>query len=98
MSERQLFNLVHGRKSPDGQKTFWNRVGMAIYYPEDNRIGIHLDSVPVGEWDGWLTAFPKESDEERQEPQGSSRPSKQDSRSQRKPSPNNGEFVDNIPF
>lgn len=62
-SDRVFYNLVHGKKSPDGAKTYWNRVGIAIYDTDKDRISIHLDQIPIGaDWDGWLSAFPKEDD------------------------------------
>ncbi len=80
-TDKTLFNLVHGKKSQDGSKTYWNRVGVAIFDTEKNRISIHLDHLPIGDWDGWLSAFPKEDEATGANARGSSTNSRHNSSS-----------------
>lgn len=89
-NDRNIYNLVHGKKSPDGSKTYWNRVGIAIYDQDKDRISIHLDQIPIGaDWDGWLSAFPKEDD--------TSNSTSSNSRSASNTRYDDGDF-DDIPF
>ena len=37
-----------------------------IHDPEKERYSIHLDTIPVGEFNGWLSCFPREDDDTRQ--------------------------------
>ena len=65
MHEKHIFNVVHGREGQNG-KTFWQRCGIMIHDPEKERYSIRLDTIPVGEFNGWLSCFPKEHDDTRQ--------------------------------
>lgn len=56
MSKR-IYNIVRPREGKDG-KTFWDRHGAMIM--DGDKISIHLDSLPVGEWNGWFNAYPRE--------------------------------------
>ena len=59
MSKR-IYNIVRPREGKDG-KTFWDRHGAMIV--DGDKISIHLDSVPAGEWNGWFNVYPKEDSE-----------------------------------
>jgi hypothetical protein len=59
---KTLFNVAHGRPVPNSKKSVWNKVGILIVDPDNDRISLHLDSIPTGEWNGWLSIFPKETD------------------------------------
>lgn len=82
---KQVFNVVRPREysGRNGTRTAWDRVGVLIQ--EGERISIRLDSVPVGEWDGWLKAFPK--DEAATQAQAQPAPAAQ-----------TDEFNDEVPF
>ncbi len=57
---KQVFNIVRPREfeGRNGTQTAWDRVGVLIQ--DGDRFSLRLDSVPVGNWDGWLKAFPRE--------------------------------------
>lgn len=59
MSKR-IYNIVRPREGKDG-KTFWDRHGAMIV--DGDKISIHLDSIPTGEWNGWFNVYPKEDAE-----------------------------------
>jgi len=56
MSKR-IYNIVRPREGKDG-KTFWDRHGAMIV--DGDKISIHLDSIPAGEWNGWFNVYPKD--------------------------------------
>jgi len=45
------------------QKTQWIRVGVLIE-KEDGKMRIKLDSIPIGNWDGWLNVFERQEKKE----------------------------------
>lgn len=52
-------DVCFGTKYTDNQgneKTSWKNVGTA-FVSDQGKISIKLDSVPCGEWDGWLSLF-----------------------------------------
>lgn len=60
---KQIYNVVHPREGSDG-KTYWEKMGVMVIEQDDTsadpKINIRLDSIPVGKWDGWLKAFPRD--------------------------------------
>lgn len=68
MSKR-LFNIVRPREytGSDGQvKTAWDRHGVLIV--DGPKLSIHLDSIPAGEWNGWLNVFERQEEQAGQTP------------------------------
>jgi hypothetical protein len=63
---RRIYNIVRPREGKDG-KTFWDRHGAMII--DGDKISIHLDTIPVGEWNGWFNVYPKEEPEAQPQPQ-----------------------------
>jgi len=61
MSQRKIYNIVKPREymTADGeQKTSWSRHGILII--DGDKVSLRIDSVPAGEWNGWLNCFEKE--------------------------------------
>jgi hypothetical protein len=56
---KQILNVMRAREGQDG-KTYWDRVGILIQ--DSEKCSIHLDVMPVGEWNGWLQAFRREEE------------------------------------
>jgi hypothetical protein len=85
---RQLFNIVRGREyeSREGMKTTWDRVGVLVV--DGEKVSLRLDTIPAGQWDGWLKAFPR--DDERRPANGA------------RPAPRGGgafdDLEDDVPF
>lgn len=71
-NSKTVFNVAHGRPIPNSSKSAWNKVGVLIVDSEKERISLHLDSIPAGEWNGWLSVFPKEDDKAPSSPSSSS--------------------------
>lgn len=45
-------------KDEDGkEKGVWIKVGTLFSSPHGSHMAIKLDSVPVGEWNGWLSVY-----------------------------------------
>lgn len=60
---KKIYNLVRARRlDAEGSKTFWDRVGVLVI--DEDRISARMDSIPVGNWDGWLMAFPRNEQDE----------------------------------
>ena len=93
MSKR-IYNIVRPREGKDG-KTFWDRHGAMIV--DGDKISIHLDSIPAGEWNGWFNVYPKEDAEA--QPRRAPGAGADDYRraSGKAPTPA-GDFDDDIPF
>ena len=99
MSKR-IFNIVRTREytASDGQvKTAWDRHGVLVV--DGGKLSIHLDSIPAGEWNGWLNVFERQDD---QPGQGNSVQGHQPNRGQHSQNtqpfqPPQG-FDDDIPF
>ena len=56
---KKIKNLVvaQGKYMSDGQeKTRWLTIG-SMFKKDDGNITLKLDSVPVGEFDGWVNVF-----------------------------------------
>jgi len=65
MQEKTIYNIVHARSGANG-KTHWQRCGVLIHNPDKpHAFSIHLDAIPTGEWDGWLSCFIKADDDPR---------------------------------
>ena len=56
---KQILNVMRPRDGQDG-KTHWDRVGILIQ--DGDKCSIHLDVIPVGEWNGWLQAFQRDEE------------------------------------
>jgi hypothetical protein len=56
---KQILNVMRAREGQDG-KTYWDRVGVLVQ--DGDKCSIHLDVMPVGEWNGWLQAFRREEE------------------------------------
>ena len=63
------YNVVQAKTSPNQDKTFWHKHGVA--FEKDSKISIKLESLPIPNADGeiWLNLF--EDDGKRQTPQSS---------------------------
>ena len=64
---KQILNVMRPREGQDG-KTYWDRVGVLLQ--DGEKCSIHLDVIPVGEWNGWLQAFRREEEGQGQQNQG----------------------------
>lgn len=45
------------------EKGVWATVGTLFSTPHGSNLTIKVDSMPVGEWNGWLSVFPREGTE-----------------------------------
>ena len=100
MSKR-IFNIVRPREYPaaDGQvKTAWDRHGVLIV--DGKKLSMHLDSIPAGDWNGWLNVF--ERQDEPSAPADAGRHHGQAGHGQQRPAapvyPPPQDFEDDIPF
>lgn len=59
MSKR-VYNIVRPREYQSGgeTKTAWDQHGVLIV--DGEKISIRLQSVPLGEWNGWFNVYPRE--------------------------------------
>jgi hypothetical protein len=58
----KVYDIVYAQQSNgDKEKTQWIRVGVLL--EKDGKMRIKLDSIPIGNWDGWLNVFEKEKKE-----------------------------------
>jgi len=58
----KVYDIVYAQQSNgDKEKTQWIKVGVLL--EKDGKIRIKLDSIPIGNWDGWLNVFEKEKKE-----------------------------------
>lgn len=48
------------------EKGVWIQVGTLFSTPHQSHMTIKFDSMPVGEWNGWLSVFPREGSEDKQ--------------------------------
>jgi hypothetical protein len=64
---KQILNVMRAREGQDG-KTYWDRVGVLVQ--DSDKCSIHLDVMPVGEWNGWLQAFRREEESQQGQGQG----------------------------
>ena len=55
---KTIYNVAHGRPLPNSEKSVWNKVGVLIIDPDKERMSLHLDCIPAGDWNGWLSIFP----------------------------------------
>lgn len=46
------------------EKGVWVQIGTLFSTPHGSHMSIKLDTVPVGEWNGWLSVFPREGSED----------------------------------
>lgn len=44
------------------EKGVWQTVGTLFSTPHGSRMSIKLDSVPVGDWNGWLSVYKREEE------------------------------------
>lgn len=61
---------ANGKYMKDGQeKTRWQTIGKMLKR-DDGTVTLKLDSLPIGDWDGWISVFDLEEQQQRQpEPQ-----------------------------
>ena len=65
MSEKTLYHIAFARPGNNG-KTHWQRLGVLLHNPDKpHPFSIHIDAIPTGEWDGWLSCFIKSDDDSR---------------------------------
>jgi hypothetical protein len=65
MAEKTLYHVAFARSGNNG-KTHWQRLGVLLHNPDKpHPFSIHLDALPAGEWDGWLSCFIKTDDDNR---------------------------------
>ena len=58
----KVYDIVYAQQSNgDKEKTQWIRVGVLL--EKDGKMRIKIDSIPIGNWDGWLNVFEKEKKE-----------------------------------
>jgi len=58
----KVYDIVYAQQSNgDKEKTQWIKVGVLL--EKDGKMRIKLDSIPIGNWDGWLNVFEKEKKE-----------------------------------
>lgn len=83
MMSKRIFNITRPREGADG-KTYWDRHGILVV--DGDKISIKLESVPVGEWNGWFNCFAP-ADETNRQPQRHAQQA-----------PGGFDFDDDIPF
>ena len=99
MSKR-IYNVVRPREGRDGQ-TYWDRHGALIV--DGDKISLHLDSIPAGDWNGWFNVFPREERNAQGDSQGYRQAKGRGQggffpQGQRPHSPPPADFDDDIPF
>jgi len=58
----KVYDIVYAQQSNgDKEKKQWIKVGVLL--EKDGKMRIKLDSIPIGNWDGWLNVFEKEKKE-----------------------------------
>ena len=62
--QKQIYNVVRPREGDNG-KTYWDKHGALIV--KEDRISLHIDSIPTGQWDGWLHVYPREAKAEQKD-------------------------------
>jgi hypothetical protein len=61
----KVYDIVYAQQSNgDKEKTQWIRVGVLLE-KEDGKMRIKLDTIPTGNWDGWLNVFEKSEKKEK---------------------------------
>lgn len=56
-------------------KKRWMNVGALLRDPQDGRVSIKLEGLPVGnEWNGWISAFPADQQHRQQQQSGGDEP------------------------
>ncbi len=61
MTTRKVYNIVKPREyvTASGEnKTSWSRHGILII--DGDKVSLRIDSIPTGDWNGWLNGFEKE--------------------------------------
>ena len=54
-------------KETGKEKGVWIQIGTLFSSPHGSNMTIKLDTVPVGEWNGWVSIFKREAAEEKAE-------------------------------
>lgn len=58
----KVYDVCAGQKDGKSEKVRWLKVGAV--FEKDGRLSMKLDSIPAGEWNGWLSLFePKPKDD-----------------------------------
>ena len=59
----KVYDIVYAQQSNENkEKTQWIKVGVLL--EKDGKMRIKLDSLPIGNWDGWLNVFEKSEKKE----------------------------------
>ena len=87
MHDKRIYNIVTSKTDPNhSDKKYWNQHGILMIGLTDNgeqRITIKLNSLPIGEFNGWFSVYPKEDD-----------PNRSSTRNRH----NSDEYDDSVPF
>ena len=62
------FDVVRIQSIEGREKPAYTNCGIMLV-KDDGKMSLKLNSVPVGDWDGWLSIFPKKDRDEPKEPQ-----------------------------
>ncbi len=54
----KLYDIVRVQSIEGREKPAYHNCGVMIMKP-DGKISIKLNSIPVGDWNGWFNVFPK---------------------------------------
>ena len=60
---KKVYNLSCVKSEGSDGKTYWQNVGIMIE-KDNGKMSIHLDCIPVGNWDGWITINEKKPRDE----------------------------------
>ena len=64
MHDRRIYNIVTSKSDPNNpDKKYWSQHGILMVGLTDNgeeRITLKLNSLPIGEFSGWFSVYPKE--------------------------------------
>ena len=63
----KVFDIVHVQSVEGKDKPFYTNHGILLV-KDDGKKSIKLNSVPVGEWNGWFSVFEKKKKEIEEEP------------------------------
>lgn len=94
MSKR-VYNIVRPREYQSGgeTKTAWDQHGVLLV--DGDKISIRLQSLPLGEWNGWFNVYPREDAEA--QPKRAASADDYRRATGRAPAPQ-ADFDDDIPF
>ena len=58
----KVYDIVYAQQS-NGDKEKTQQIKVGVLLEKDGKMRIKLDSIPIGNWDGWLNVFGKEKKE-----------------------------------